>query len=133
DAQTGTELMRVVREAARTANGVVEAPSRALAIQRPQRLPVTVLVTPLRPSWDRTGTCPPAAMVFIRDPEQGAPAQNTLRELFGLTPAEAAITAALVEGHGLGEIAARFHVGLGTVRSHLKIILSKTGTHRQAQ
>ena len=133
DAKTGTELMRLVREAARTANGVLDAPGSALAIHRPQRLPVTVLVTPLRASWDRTGTCPPAAMVFIRDPEHGAPAQNTLRELFGLTPTEAAIAAALVEGYGLDEIASRFQVGLGTVRSHLKTILSKTGTHRQAQ
>ncbi|MGZ5234400.1 MAG: helix-turn-helix transcriptional regulator [Burkholderiales bacterium] len=59
--------------------------------------------------------------------------RSTLRELFGLTRTEAAITAALVEGYGLEQIAARFHVGLGTVRSHLKTILSKTGTHRQAQ
>jgi DNA-binding CsgD family transcriptional regulator len=133
DANGGSELMRLVGEAARTANGVPDVPGRALAIARPQHLPLTVLVTPLRATWDRTGTCPPAAMVFVRDPEQGAPTQSTLRELFGLTPTEAAITAALVEGYGLDQIAARFHVGLGTVRSHLKTILSKTGTHRQAQ
>jgi DNA-binding CsgD family transcriptional regulator len=133
DAKAGTELMRLVREAAFTAKGVLDVPGRALAIPRPQRLPVTVLVAPLRASWDRTGRSPPAAMVFVRDPEQGAPAQSTLRELFALTRTEAAITAALVEGYGLEQIAARFHVGLGTVRSHLKTILSKTGTHRQAQ
>jgi DNA-binding CsgD family transcriptional regulator len=69
----------------------------------------------------------------MRDPEDAAPAQDTLRELFGLTRTEAAITAALAEGHGLAQIAAQFHIGLGTVRSHLKTILAKTGTHRQAQ
>jgi DNA-binding CsgD family transcriptional regulator len=74
----------------------------------------------------------PAALVFIRDPE--APlAATRLRELFGLTRTEAAVAAGLGDGKSLENIAADLGTGIGTVRTHLKRVLAKTGTHRQAQ
>ena len=74
----------------------------------------------------------PAAIIFIRDPErpQSASAQ-ALRELFGMTRAEAAIAVAVSQGQSPEQIAAALGVGLGTVRTHLKRVLTKTGTHRQ--
>jgi DNA-binding CsgD family transcriptional regulator len=56
-----------------------------------------------------------------------------LRELFGLTRTEASVAAALGRGASLENIAANMGIGLATVRSHLKRILAKTGTHRQAE
>jgi DNA-binding CsgD family transcriptional regulator len=56
-----------------------------------------------------------------------------LRDLFGLTRAEGAVAAALGRGSALDEIADDLGVGPATVRSHLKRILAKTGTHRQAE
>lgn len=70
--------------------------------------------------------------IFIRDPELPITAER-LCDLFGLTRTEAAVAAALGRGRSLEEIAAGMGIGLGTVRSHLKHILAKTGTHRQAE
>jgi hypothetical protein len=58
DPARNATLARLVQEAVRTAAGMPEAPSSALAIGRPGRLPITALITPLRATWDRTGTCP---------------------------------------------------------------------------
>ena len=133
DPKLDSEFARLVREAVRTANGAALPPGKALAIERAGRLPMTVLVAPLRAGANRRGPASPSALVFMRDPEHAAPAQDTLRELFGLTRTEAAIAAALAQGHALEQIGNSFGIGLGTVRSHVKTILSKTGTHRQAQ
>ena len=133
DPELDSQLLRRVREAIRTAAGVPQTPGSVFAEPRVGRLPITVLVTPLRATWSRRGAASPAALVFMRDPEHAAPAQHLLRELFGLTPTEAAIAAVLAQGQGLEQIAAQFNIGLGTVRSHVKTILAKTGTHRQAQ
>ena len=43
------------------------------------------------------------------------------------------VAAALGRGSSLEEIAVGMGIGLATARSHLKRILAKTGTHRQAQ
>ncbi|HEX2827706.1 MAG TPA: helix-turn-helix transcriptional regulator [Burkholderiales bacterium] len=127
------ELMRQVEEACTERDRVSQAPRAAMLIHRYPRLPLTLLVSPLSGRWQRSDTIGPAAIVFIKDPEQAGLALETLRELFGLTRTEAAIAAALAEGKDLTEIAATFQIGIGTVRSHLKKMLTKTGTHRQAQ
>ena len=86
----------------------------------------------MRPGSPAFGEDRPAVLLFIRDPE--APlAVARLRELFGLTRTEAAVAAALARGQSLEDIAVQRGIGLGTVRTHLKRILAKTGTHRQAQ
>jgi DNA-binding CsgD family transcriptional regulator len=133
DPRLEAELIRRVQAATRTAAGYPETPPSALLIYREGRLPMTMLVTPLSTTWDQTGAAPPGAMVFIKDPEEGAPAQRTLRDLFGLTRAEAAIAAALASGHDIALISTAFRISTGTVRSHVKNILTKTGVHRQAQ
>jgi DNA-binding CsgD family transcriptional regulator len=133
DPELDSQLLRRVREAIRTACGDPNAPGSAFTVMREGRLPITALVTPLRATWNHRGASSPAALVFMRDPEQSMPAQQTLRELFGLTPTEAAIAAVLAQGRALEQIAADFGIGIGTVRSHVKTILWKTGTHRQAQ
>lgn len=133
DRRLEAEFVRRIQGATRTAAGMPEAPTPALLIDRAGRLPMTMLVTPLPAIWDQTGATPPCAMVFIKDPEEGAAVQQTLRELFGLTRTEAAIAAALANGQDIALIANSFRISIGTVRSHLKAILTKSGTRRQAQ
>jgi len=125
-------LLSLVRDAADTASGRVAGPGAALAVARPHRLPLALEVAPLRPSMFHSGEQRPCALIFIRDPEAPIAAAR-LRELFGLTRTEGAVAAALGQGASLEAIAARMGIGLATVRSHLKRILAKTGTHRQAE
>jgi DNA-binding CsgD family transcriptional regulator len=52
--------------------------------------------------------------------------------MFELTPAEAKLAVALVEGLDLQKIARSHNTALETVRSQLKAIFLKTGTRRQS-
>lgn len=126
------KLLALVRGAMDTARGKIAKPGAALAIPRPHRMPLALEVAPLRPSASAFGEQLPAVLVFIRDPEAPIAAAR-LRELFGLTRTESAVAAALGRGASLDDIAAGMGIGLATVRSHLKRILAKTGTHRQAE
>ena len=58
---------------------------------------------------------------------------SDIRELFGLTPAEGALAAALGEGLTLQNYAERHGVSVGTVRNQLKSIFAKTGATRQPE
>ncbi len=103
-----------------------------LLVPRADRLPLTLSLTPLKPDWSRGFDAGPMAFVFVKDPEQGYDI-GRLRDLFGLTPTEATIAADLGRGTSVDRIAERHHIGIGTVRFHLKRILAKTGTGRQAE
>lgn len=56
-----------------------------------------------------------------------------LREVHGLTRAEAEVACALGEGFGIDEIAARRGSAVETVRAQLKQIMAKTGTRKQSE
>lgn len=126
------KLTELVRGAMATARGQIAKSGAALAIPRPDRMPLALEVAPLRPAVSAFGEQRPCVLVFIRDPE--APiAVARLRELFGFTRTEGVVAAALGRGASLEDIAAGMGIGLATVRTHLKRILAKTGTHRQAE
>ncbi len=126
------KLLALVRGAMDTARGKIAKPDAALSIPRPRCMPLALEVAPLRPSASAFGEQRPCVLVFIRDPGAQIAAAR-LRELFGLTRTEAAVAAALGRGASLEDIAGNMSIGLATVRSHLKRILAKTGTHRQAE
>jgi DNA-binding CsgD family transcriptional regulator len=80
------------------------------------------------------GMEPGGALVVILDPdEEQAPSLDMVRQVFGLTCAEARLAISLVRGLELKEIAMVHGVAEATMRSHLKSVLAKTGTHRQSQ
>ena len=58
---------------------------------------------------------------------------QTLSEVFGLTPAERDIVRALVEGGSLKSIASARNRSLGTVRTQTGSVLAKTRTHSQSE
>jgi len=58
---------------------------------------------------------------------------QTLSEVFGLTSAERDIVRALVEGGSLKSIASARNRSLGTVRTQVKSVLSRTRTHSQSE
>jgi len=127
------QLAKQVRQAVLTANGASHPPGMAMAVPRAGRLPVTLLVSPWRANWAPNDVAQPAALIFVRDPEDsGSAAISTLRDLFGLTRAEASVAVAIGQGKSVTQISLEFAVSLGTVRTHLKRALAKTGTDRQA-
>jgi len=74
-----------------------------------------------------------AAVLFIRDPaRQQQASEDLLARAYGLTPAEARLAAALSRGLRLEEFAVEQNVSLNTVRTQLRAVFDKTGTHRQA-
>lgn len=91
--------------AAAAADGNTERVAGRMLIGRGNGRPAYVLtVAPLHPelaAGDR-----PLAMTLVVDPVQHAPSETDLVELFGLSPAEARVAAALVTGKTLAEIAA---------------------------
>ncbi|MBN9506751.1 MAG: helix-turn-helix transcriptional regulator [Altererythrobacter sp.] len=128
-------MTRQVRACVQTAQGHAAAIGAALTISRAERLPLTMIVAPLPPSGlsGPAATARPLALVMVRDPEASTLATDCLRDLFGFTRMEAIIAADLAGGLSLDAVAKRRGIGGATVRSHLKRILTKTGTHRQAQ
>jgi DNA-binding CsgD family transcriptional regulator/PAS domain-containing protein len=133
DRAAAERLRFLIRDAAGTAAGSTGGAGGAFAIPRADRLPLTMLVAPFRAAKNGMGTLSPAAILFIRDPERPSLSTLALEGLFGLTPTEASIAAAIAEGKSPDEISAANGVSLNTVRTHLKKILAKTGTSRQAE
>jgi DNA-binding CsgD family transcriptional regulator len=75
----------------------------------------------------------PGVLLLVADPDaRAAPAAATLAGLFGLTPAEAALAAAIAGGRGAQEHARRRGIAKETVRSHLAALRRKTGCRSQA-
>lgn len=101
----------------------------AMRLNEVQGASITALLTP----WREAPDAAPAVLVLLRDPTQQKASIEVLRQLFGLTLSEARVAAAIAEGIAPEEIAGRLGVSWGTVRSHLRQALAKTGTHRQSE
>lgn len=63
----------------------------------------------------------------------GRRVRGRLQRLFGLTPAEAEMTARLANGESLEAIATARSICVNTVRAQLRTVFKKTGTHRQGE
>lgn len=76
----------------------------------------------------------PYALVFLYDSEQGPVSHDRfLRELYGLTPAEAHLAQLIGSGIKLEIAANQLQITKETARDRLKQIFRKTGVSRQAQ
>jgi DNA-binding CsgD family transcriptional regulator len=74
------------------------------------------------------------ALVAISDPaERPIIPSKLLKELFGLTRAEATLASALACGQSVSDYAEAARISEETARSHVKKILAKTGTNRQSE
>lgn len=106
-----------------------------LVSRRSGARPFVVEISPVRlPEQMRMGRNCAAALVVVTDPEEGPryPA-GRLRELCGLTPAEERVCVELTRGKDLRGIAETMGTAVGTVRTHLKRVFSKTNTSRQPE
>lgn len=104
-----------------------------VALPRDGRLPL--MAYPLKLS--DLGANPFAAgraFVVLVDPEERRrPPEAALRDVFGLTVAEARLAARLACGEALETIADDLRITKETARFHLKRVFAKTGVRRQAE
>lgn len=95
--------------------------------------PYLLSVRPLAQT-ERVAKASAVAMVFIRDPSsRNTAALRMLREVFGLTEAEASLAQALQRGVVPGAYARDHAVSLNTIYTHLRRIKEKTGCRRMAE
>jgi DNA-binding CsgD family transcriptional regulator len=110
------------------AGGVLQVPRSSGA------RPLTLVVAPLRLEGWALSPGDPAAIVFAGDPDRHPEsARDTLRRLFGLTPAEAEVATLLLSGARTDELADRLGITLLTARTHVKRVLGKVGARTQAE
>lgn len=103
--------------------------------RRPGLRPLTCLLAPVGASADGVDIADrPQAMLFIGDPEKPMDIdQRRLRQLYGLSRAEARVVALLAQGYKLDATAENLGLVYETVRKHLKQVFDKTGCDRQAE
>jgi pimeloyl-ACP methyl ester carboxylesterase/DNA-binding CsgD family transcriptional regulator len=97
-------------------------------------MPLAALVLPFKTDASPPGIGSNQALVFIAAPEIHLDiSTETLMALYELTRAEARLVSALVKGRSLNSIADEFGLSKHTLRTQLKSVYEKTGTHRQAE
>lgn len=76
----------------------------------------------------------PVVALFINDPDSPLELDDKLlMQCYGLTLAEAKLAVALLSGQTPGDYAQVQNISHNTVKTQLKQVLAKTGTHRQAE
>jgi DNA-binding CsgD family transcriptional regulator/PAS domain-containing protein len=81
--------------------------------------------------WTELG---PAAFILITDPDATLTLpESMLRQLFGLSAAEARVAKRLMMGDSPEQVAAILGIKISTARWHLASLYRKTGTSRQTQ
>lgn len=107
----------------------------AMSITRPSGEVNLGLVIEVIPSsgWAE-GEGKSTAVVYIRDSVGKSQASTDIaKKLFGLTPAETALSLQLTNGLSLEEAAEALNIRRNTARAHLRSIFSKTGVRRQTE
>jgi len=104
-------------------------------VERPSGNPPFVLdLAPAPRSFRREFNAGARIVVTIHDPLAPVDPRPTVwRDLFDLTPAESRIAALSMEGLQDAEIAERIGVGIGTIRTHQRQLLAKTGCGSKAE
>ncbi|SIP98308.1 helix-turn-helix transcriptional regulator [Marinobacterium stanieri] len=130
------ELRRLIKEAFEnnTRDTVGKVPE-AMSVTRPSgEVSLGVVVESIPSTAWAEGKGQPAAMVYIRDAVGKSQASNEVaKKLFGLTPAETALSIQLSNGLSLEEAAEALNIRRNTARAHLRAIFSKTGVRRQTE
>lgn len=132
-AREDRDLQAAIRAALQ--QGDARPASRGLSLGRPSGgRSLGVIVQPV-PAGGGSGLAASARVaVYIRDPEASAEVEGELvRQLFDLTPAEAAVARRLTAGLSLEDAASSLDISRNTARAHLRSIFSKSGITRQTE
>ncbi|MGZ3376995.1 MAG: helix-turn-helix transcriptional regulator [Phenylobacterium sp.] len=138
---TGGRLAGATGDATRRLRALIDAAAAgdraggSVALPQPDGLrPLSVIVAPLRAEHAQPLLDGPAVMVCVTDLDaQVSLPEQQVRELFGLTPAEARVAITLFEGFEPKLAAERLEISVWTVRRHLAQIFEKTHTGSQVE
>lgn len=123
----GLIAMAAARDPEIRSGGSMALPSRDAARR------FSAIVTPVGRDQFAKFKAEASVCVCLTDLEtEGRLPDGPLRDVFGLTPAEARLAQVLFEGGSVQQIAARFGISSNTVRVQLASIFDKTHTNRQA-
>ena len=130
------ELKRLIKEAfARAQQHLPETLPEAMSVTRPSgEVNLGVVIEVIPSSGWAEGKNQSSAIVYIRDAVGKSQASSDVaKKLFGLTPAETALSLQLANGLSLEEAAEALNIRRNTARAHLRAIFSKTGVRRQTE
>jgi DNA-binding CsgD family transcriptional regulator len=130
-AATG-RLHRLIRDAAETAAGQGTAPGGTLPLPRADGTALSVSVSPVPVSRSLLAPTPMAMLLLSEAGAASPPAADALERVYDLTPAQARLLRALIDGKRLADYAGEAGLSMNTVKSHLRQIFEKTGENRQA-
>ena len=131
-----SRLRTLVANAANTSAGLGHGAGGALRLERPSgKRALSALVSPVPGVPDTHDTeRAPVAMIVVSDPDRVMlPDEDTLAAMLEVTPGEARLSLLLAQGLSLEQAAGRLGVRVGTIRTRLKSVFEKTGTHRQSE
>jgi DNA-binding CsgD family transcriptional regulator len=136
DHAVGERLQALVRAGAKTLRGTGNGGGTLELRRDDESRPLIAHVIPLAPvrTLDILDLERPAAAIFVVDP--GADLLGRVRHFaarFGLTSAEIRVLAEIIGGSRTHVAAENLKIAEGTVRTHAKRILAKTGTTRQSE
>lgn len=99
------------------------------------RPPVRVLLSPLGTTADTDiATRTAQHVLMIYEPHSGRHfPKRILRELYGLSDAEADLTLLLFEGESLDAASQRLHISVNTAKTHLHHVFVKCDVHSQGE
>jgi DNA-binding CsgD family transcriptional regulator len=126
-------LRAQVNAATRLGSTAILTVGGVLNVSRPSgQPPLSVVVSPIAPSFAFPEAGVPAALVWISDPSRAiALDAAVLKEAFDFTPTETRVAELFVAGKTLRVIADELGVELTTIRTHVQRLMAKTDTHRQ--
>ncbi|MDY6850064.1 MAG: LuxR family transcriptional regulator [Thermodesulfobacteriota bacterium] len=107
----------------------------SITVQRPGRLNLYLLLRPVHPAMPLlAGETDVFVAIYCHDPQAAVRLdQERLRELYGLSAAEARVVVALVATPDSENLARQCCISLNTLRSHLKSVYLKTESNSRAE
>ena len=123
------DLRAAVRAAARQKRATAQ---RVIVGVGEETSPLSVLVAPVRDQAMADLHPGSLAMLLIGRRELSGVEEVALGRSYGLTPAEARLLAALVDGERLPAYARRHGIAVTTAKTHLNALFDKVGERRQA-
>ena len=134
DDQAAMKMVRRVASGAAEPSLVSAEACHSLVARASGDVPYRIMAAPVRPAIDCSFSPRTTAIVFIVDPTRiSSRSRVAAQTMYGLTPAEADVAAAIAAGKSMQELAEERQISVETARTHVKRVMQKTGTHKQAQ